>query len=548
MSSAFPSLAPSIEKAKKYGYSPSKIISYLGSLFGGGEEIKGGTEAAQEKLSGQQTKEKFKQLGGLGVGVLGAYAASRAVPSLVQGARGLLGGPNTAPPGSPPTTPSPQPPIGPQPMGNAPVSPPPVPPVGPAPAGATAPVTPPANAQTAAPSQAPIAPGNPQQSATVIEQMGLGEKIKNLVSAGNPPETIAAAINVSLKPGQKKWLDDKIKSGEAQPLEQMVKDYISARPVDISKESGQYPNSGSALSAQAKLIQPLEEQKEVYPEYPGESEEEKALFHQRQEEEAQLMDKEERDRFNNIEYWDKWLREHTKNREKPLRSTKDFLLEAKAQQKIMESHWEKGHNRDEQLEMHASLQKYVDHLRELDALEERDKNVKKGDLVFDEESENFGKLKDIKKKEALIDDNGKLHKVKLENLEKTPEDLIKAAQDLLKIPEVDRSSVISLLTYRPSSNELFIQYHNGETYAYEDIDKDLVNEITEAMGTPVTSGKNIYGAWEEGKKDSRGAALIHKILRDPKYSKENEGKTWEKLGTHYDYWKKLRKVPKRKKK
>jgi hypothetical protein len=428
MSSAFPELAPSIKQAVKYGYSTSKIVNYLGSLFGGGEEIKGGTEAAQEKLSGEQAKEKFKQLGGLGIGALGAYATSKAVPSLIQGAKGLFGQggqPNTSPAGAPPAMPTPQPAIGPQPMGNAPVSPAPIPPVGPAPAGTTPSVPNVPNV----PSNQPTQQTNPPQSVKILEEMGLGGKIKNLSSAGNPPESIFAAVNVSLTPGQKKWLDEKIKSGEAKPMEQMITDYVSSQGSQPSIQ----PSQNDLLPTQENL-QP---QKEML---------------------------------------------------KPV----------------------------------------------------------KGDLVFDEETGLAGELKDIKQKEALIDDNGKLHKVKVSDLERTPEELIEAAKDLLKIPEVDRSSVISLVTYRPSTKQMFIQYHNGETYAYEDIPDELVTEIADAMGTPVTSGKNLYGAWEEGKQDSRGAALIHKVIRDPRYSKDNEGKTWEKLGTPYNYWKKLRKPAKRK--
>ena len=93
---------------------------------------------------------------------------------------------------------------------------------------------------------------------------------------------------------------------------------------------------------------------------------------------------------------------------------------------------------------------------------------------------------------------------------------------------------------------MFIQYHNGETYVYEGVPKEKVDEISNALGIPVTTGRNVYGAWDAGNRDSRGAALIHGIIRDPKYAKEHEGKSWEKLGTEYDYWRKLRKPSKRK--
>lgn len=160
----------------------------------------------------------------------------------------------------------------------------------------------------------------------------------------------------------------------------------------------------------------------------------------------------------------------------------------------------------------------------------------------------IGEIKSFNGKEVLVQDNGKIHKVPLSEIEDTPEDVLAAVQDLLKIPEVDKSSVVSLFTYDPEDNTMYIQYHNGETYKYLDMDKDKVETLAKKLGIPVTSGKNMFGAWSPEDKKSLGAALIKEIIKDPKYAKQEEGTTWRKLDTYYDYWKKLRKPPHKKKK
>lgn len=171
--------------------------------------------------------------------------------------------------------------------------------------------------------------------------------------------------------------------------------------------------------------------------------------------------------------------------------------------------------------------------------------LKRGDLISTQDGI-IGEVKALNNRDAIIESDGKTHKVSLEDIEQTSEEVIQAVQNILKIPEVDRSSVVSLFTYDPIDNEMYIQYHNGESYKYLDMDKNKIHILANKLGIPITEGKNIFGAWSQEDKNSLGAALIKEILKDPKYAKSNENKTWRKLGTYYDYWKKLRKQPKRK--
>lgn len=516
ISSAFPSLAPSINQAKKYGYTPTKIINFLSSLFSGGEEIKGGTEAFQEKLSGEQASQKFKQLGALGASL---YGASKALPALVGGARGTPGG-SASPPGSPsPTLPSPQPPIGPQPMGGAPVRPPPIPPVGPIPPQQTLPAPLSPQSQIVAPAV---------NSQKILEEMGIADRAKNLASAGNPPDIIAAQISQLLTPGQRKWLDEKIKAGEAKPINEMVGEFLASQPIT------QKPQSKAALQEpikpEVKTAPQVEERLDLEP--PEIPKEEDKRYHARLNEEAESEQLEKEKEIDAIHYWDKYILDHTKNRDKPLKSTKDFIREAKEQQKVFENHYAKGHNPEEYREMHESLQKYINHLQELDALEDHEKyikkNLKKGITVLDSETGEVGTLKDHKQKEALVDEDGKLRKAKVEDLIPSPlpnKDLAELFDDLnagieKEIGE-EVSRAVRLLAYYPESNSVLYVPWQGVPYLYDDISEEDRDFLLNNLQKRRTTGENLIGAWKEGTHSVMGSKM-HDFIR--KLQSERGGK------------------------
>lgn len=174
--------------------------------------------------------------------------------------------------------------------------------------------------------------------------------------------------------------------------------------------------------------------------------------------------------------------------------------------------------------------------------------IEKGSTVSSPQG--VGEIKEIRNGKAIIDVDGKKHQVEEEDLESEPEDVVQTVQELLKIPEVDKSSVVSLFTYDPDESKMYIQFHNGESYKYLDVDPEKVSMIANKMGIPVTQGKNIFGAWSPNDKKSLGATLIKQIISDPKYKKPKKGEpenpNYVKLETLYDYWEKLRKKSKRK--
>ena len=153
-------------------------------------------------------------------------------------------------------------------------------------------------------------------------------------------------------------------------------------------------------------------------------------------------------------------------------------------------------------------------------------------------------------KDLLVKENGKTKKFDADELEQEPEEAIEAVQNILKIPEVDRSSIVSLFSYDPSDEEMFIQFHTGDSYKYLDVPLEKVITIANKLGIPITEGQNIFGGWSPEDKKSLGATLIKEIIADPKYKKSKKGEpenpNYRKLDTYYDYWEKLRKKPKKK--
>jgi len=148
--------------------------------------------------------------------------------------------------------------------------------------------------------------------------------------------------------------------------------------------------------------------------------------------------------------------------------------------------------------------------------------------------------------------DGKVRRLKSSDLELEPpevtQEVITAVQDLLKIPEVERSSVFNTTTYEPASKRMQIRFHNGETVEYDDVDEEVFNAITHGNRTATTKGGNIFGVFSpEDIEKSRGSTFHKEIRMNPKYAKSNEGKTWRYLRKGYVYWKGLERETKKRK-
>lgn len=170
--------------------------------------------------------------------------------------------------------------------------------------------------------------------------------------------------------------------------------------------------------------------------------------------------------------------------------------------------------------------------------------IEKGSIVATPSGE-VGELKDVRKHEGLLDDAGKLKKVTIKDLKQPDETVVQTVTRLLEMPEIDKSSIINYWSYDDEANELFLMFHNGETYKYKNIPPELIDELREAAVNPKTTGANQFGAWSPEDELSRGATFINKIRNHEIYKPTKKGQpknpNYLKLIKGYDYWKALRK-------
>lgn len=181
-------------------------------------------------------------------------------------------------------------------------------------------------------------------------------------------------------------------------------------------------------------------------------------------------------------------------------------------------------------------------------LEEQPKEIKKAEEVATPHG--IGEVKEVRNGKAIVEINGKKHQVPVEELEQEPEeikslDLEDAVSDYLsRIPEGEKSSVIDVSLYDPTTNELQVRFPNGDQWIYSDIPQEVFEKINSMTGIPITSGESkLRGTiWDSGTPNSAGAdffKLVKKLVK--------EGKVKErKLLTGIDLFKGFNRVKKRK--
>ena len=148
----------------------------------------------------------------------------------------------------------------------------------------------------------------------------------------------------------------------------------------------------------------------------------------------------------------------------------------------------------------------------------------------------IGEVKEIRNGQAIIDVDGKLHKVKEEELESAPlpqKDLAALYDELIEGIEgetgEDVSRMVQWAGYNPETNTLQFLPHTGKLYKYGNISPEDAALLTDILSTRKTSGENFIGAWKAGSKSPIGAALS-KLIR--KLQSERGGKGSEYEETH----------------
>lgn len=135
-----------------------------------------------------------------------------------------------------------------------------------------------------------------------------------------------------------------------------------------------------------------------------------------------------------------------------------------------------------------------------------------------------GEVKEIRNGQAVIDVDGKLHRVKESELEAEPEEVKQAKinTDLSKIPEDLRSAPLNEVYIPHDRRHVTVKYNAGlqpKRYIYfrkdgKPVSTDYINKIVSGVQLPVTSGKNFWGAWNAETSDSRGSANYHELVKN----------------------------------
>jgi len=185
--------------------------------------------------------------------------------------------------------------------------------------------------------------------------------------------------------------------------------------------------------------------------------------------------------------------------------------------------------------------------------EEKSKPIEKNSVVSSPNG--VGEVKEIRNGKAVIDVDGKLHKVNEDELISSPlpeKELADLYDDLIQGVEKETGEDVSRMVdwagYDPNTGKLAFLPHDGGLYTYSNLSKDEVDQLTSVLSTRKTSGSNFIGAWSAKSKSPIGAAMsaLIKKLQLERGGKGNEYE--EKFETVYKAFEPAIKAAKKKKK
>ena len=173
--------------------------------------------------------------------------------------------------------------------------------------------------------------------------------------------------------------------------------------------------------------------------------------------------------------------------------------------------------------------------------EEKPKPIAKKETVATPQG--IGQIKEIRNGKALVEVDGKLHKVEESDLVQSPlpmEELADLHDNLIKGIEQHTGKEVSKNVewagYDPKLNELAYKPWSGggKVYIYSDISPEDKDELLSILAERKTSGSNYIGAWEKDTKSPIGNRMHALIMRLQKErgGKGNEYRT--KFETIYD--------------
>jgi hypothetical protein len=142
----------------------------------------------------------------------------------------------------------------------------------------------------------------------------------------------------------------------------------------------------------------------------------------------------------------------------------------------------------------------------------------------------LGILKELRSGQALVEVEGKIQKVKEEDLEPplyTDDEIADTYEDLMaKIPEEHKSGFISWAGYDDGRNVLGFIPRGGKYEELSNITPEEARMIKEGKGVARTTGETREGLWIVGE-DTRGGVIsqiIHDRRKKHKAEEEKQGK------------------------
>lgn len=156
---------------------------------------------------------------------------------------------------------------------------------------------------------------------------------------------------------------------------------------------------------------------------------------------------------------------------------------------------------------------------------EKGKPIEKSDFVATPSG--IGEVVALRNGQALVDINGKLSKVSIDDLEQEPEE-IKRAEIVIKpedIPEKLRSAALGFVSVPKSRRDIDIMFGpSGKFYRYyrkdgKPVSEDIIEKLREGQTMPISSGDTYMGAFDASVADSRGTVAYHD-LKSKAQSKE----------------------------
>jgi hypothetical protein len=143
----------------------------------------------------------------------------------------------------------------------------------------------------------------------------------------------------------------------------------------------------------------------------------------------------------------------------------------------------------------------------------------------------IGDVKEVRGDKAIVDVDGKLHKVSLDELEASPlpeKDLADLYDELKsgieKATDEEMSRMVDYAGYDPTKNTLAFLPYTGGLYVYEDISPEDANLLRNVLNVRKTSGENFIGVWKKDSKSPIGSAMsaLIKKLQEERGGKGKE--------------------------